>query len=60
MDMSLNKLLEILKDREVWCVVCSSLGHKDSDTTEQLNSNSHSWMSWAHSLHWSGDHTEVC
>ena len=31
MDMSLRKLWEIMKDREV---CCSSWGHKEPDTTE--------------------------
>ena len=35
MDMSLSKFLEIVKDREAWCY--SPWGHKESDTTEQLN-----------------------
>ena len=35
MDMSFNKLQEMVKDRETWCV------HEveESDTTEQLNNN---------------------
>ena len=38
MDMSLSKLREMAKDREVWhAAVCG--GHKESDTTEQLNNN---------------------
>ena len=40
MDMSLKKLQEIVKYREAWCAACSPWGHKESDTTEQLNSNS--------------------
>ena len=36
MDMSLSKLREIMKDRES-LACCSPWGHKDSDTTEQLN-----------------------
>ena len=32
-DMSLSKLLEIMKDRED----CSPWGHKELDTTERLN-----------------------
>ena len=49
MDMSLSKLQEMVKDREVWCAVwslflttdktCSSWGHKELDMTEQLNNN---------------------
>ena len=38
MDMSLSKLQEIVKDRGS-LVCCSPWGHKESDTTEQLNSN---------------------
>ena len=33
-DMSLSKLREIVKDREAWCVVCSSWDHKELDVTE--------------------------
>ena len=36
MDMSLSKLQELVMDRA--CLVCCSRwGHKESDTTEQLN-----------------------
>ena len=38
MDMSLNKLWEIVKDREAWRC-CSPCVGKESDTTEQLNNN---------------------
>ena len=36
MDMSLSKLQELVMDREYW-FVCSPWGHKELDTTEQLN-----------------------
>ena len=36
MDRSLSKLQELVMDREVW-VCCSPWGHKEMDTTEQLN-----------------------
>ena len=35
MDMSLNKLRGMVKDREA----CCPRGHKELDTTEQLNNN---------------------
>ena len=37
MDVSLNKLQELVMDRGAWHAACSPRGHKKSDTTEQLN-----------------------
>ena len=36
MDMNLSRLWEMVMDREAWWG-CSPWGHKESDTTEQLN-----------------------
>ena len=38
-NMNLSKLREMVKDREAW-LCCSPRGHKESEKTEQLNSNS--------------------
>ena len=37
-DMSLSKVQEIVKDREAWRAAVHG-GHKEVDTTEQLNKN---------------------
>ena len=42
-DMNLSKLQEIGKDRGS-LVCCSSWGHRESDTTQQLNSNSNLFL----------------
>ena len=36
-DISLSLLQELVMDREVSLVCCSPWGHKESNTTEQLN-----------------------
>ena len=37
MDMSLSELRELIMDREAWHAVVHVQGHKELDTTEQLN-----------------------
>ena len=41
-DMSFSKLWEMVKDREAW-YTADSQGRKESDTTEQLNSNNNAF-----------------
>ena len=38
MDTSLSKVQEMVKDREAWQAAVHR-GHKESDTTDQLNNN---------------------
>ena len=52
MDMSLSKLREIMKDREVAC--CSPWGHKELDMTEWLNKTTNLKLcQWLKSM-WNG------
>ena len=44
MDMSLSKLQDMVKDREASLACCSLWNHKESDMTEQLNSNNNNKM----------------
>ena len=52
-DMSLSKLWGLMMDREGWHTTYSPRGHKESDTTEQLD-----WTDWSGSMPfaWCGDH----
>ena len=40
MNVSLSKLWDVVKDKEAWCAEIHGC-HKESDMTEQLNSNKH-------------------
>ena len=42
MDMSLSKFQEMVKDREAWRAT-NSWGHKEPDTTKQLNKKTSTW-----------------
>ena len=44
MDVSLSKLQDMVKDREASLACCSLWSHKESDMTEQLNSNNNNKM----------------
>ena len=37
MDMGLGRLRDLMMDREACLSCCTSWGHKESETTEQLN-----------------------
>ena len=50
MGMSLNKLWELVLDREAWSA-CDSWGHKESGTTEWLNWTE-LWTLNEHGVHW--------
>ena len=50
MDMNLSKFWEIVKDREAWCAVCSSRGHKELDMTEQLIRKEVKFSLFAHDM----------
>ena len=39
MDLNLEKLREMVRDREAWSACCSPWGHEESDVTAQLNNN---------------------
>ena len=43
MDMSLSKLWEVVRTGSLVC--CSPWGHKELDTTEQLNDKPYIWYS---------------
>ena len=47
MDMSLSKLQEMVKDREPRCAA-NLRGHRELDTTEQLNNNDNKNFSSQH------------
>ena len=53
MDMGLNKLREIVKDRKAWHVEVRT-GHKESDMTKWLNSNksNYGFIPWIFKLLW--------
>ena len=50
MDMSLSKLLEIVKDKQGSLAYCSPWGHIEPDTTEPLSKFQFSSVQFSHSV----------
>ena len=50
MDISLSKLWEVVKDREVWCAAVHGIQCPKSDTTYRMNKKSGLTLLWPHGL----------